>query len=110
MALITKLAVATGGLALAVSAGSGLASAAPDPILNTTCSYNQVISALRVQSPDAADQITSNGLAVGWLQSFLNAPPDQRQALYAQAQAQPQFAQNQALISKVARSCNNYPV
>jgi hemophore-related protein len=108
MPLSTKIATATGGVALALIAGSGLASAAPDPIINTTCSYPQVIAALNQQSPEAANQFTSNGLATGWLQTFLNAPPDQRQQLYAQAQAVPQFQQNRGLINRVANTCNNY--
>jgi hemophore-related protein len=108
MALMTKLAAATGGLTLALMAGSGIASAAPDPIVNTTCTYPQVIAALNAQSPDAANQFTSNGLATGWLQTFLAAPPDQRQQLYNQAQGVPQFQQNRGLINQVARTCNNY--
>jgi hemophore-related protein len=108
MALKTKLAAATGGMALALIAGSGIASAAPDPIVNTTCTYPQVIAALNAQSPDAANQFTSNGMATGWLQTFLGAPPDQRQQLYSQAQAVPQFQQNRGLINQVARTCNNF--
>jgi hemophore-related protein len=109
MSFNSKFAAATGGLALALIAGSGIASAAPDPILNTTCTYGQVIGALHQQSPEAADQFTSNGIAVGWLQTFLGAPPDQRQQLYTQAQGLPQFAQNRGMINQVARTCNNFP-
>lgn len=104
----TKLAAATGGLALALIAGSGIASAAPDQILNTTCAYPQVIAALDAQSPDAAAQFTSNGLATGWLQSFLVAPPAQRQKLYTQAAGLPVFQQNIGLINSVASTCNNF--
>jgi|KBSSwiStaDraftv2_1062776.scaffolds.fasta_scaffold08221_5 hemophore-related protein len=102
----TKLAAATGGLALALFAGSGIASA--DPILNTTCAYPQVIAALNAQAPDAAAQFTSNGLATGWLQSFLVAPPARRQQLYTQAQALPVFQENIGLINSVANTCNNF--
>jgi hemophore-related protein len=102
----TRLVAATGGIALALIAGGGIASA--DPILNTTCAYPQVIAALNAQSPDAAAQFTSNGLATGWLQSFLVAPPAQRQRLYAQAQGLPVFQQNIGLINSVANTCNNF--
>jgi hemophore-related protein len=108
MPFSTKLAAATGGVAFALIAGSGIAAAAPDPILNTTCSYNQVISALHAQSPADADQFTANGVATGWLQTFLNAPPDQRQQLYTQAQGLPQFQQNRGMINRVATTCNNF--
>lgn len=103
-----KLAAATGGLALGLIASSAVAAAAPDPILNTTCAYPQVIGALTAQSPDAAAQFTSNGLATGWLQSFLVAPPVRRQQLYTQAQALPVFQQNIGLINSVANTCNNF--
>jgi hemophore-related protein len=108
MTMMTRLAAAAGGLTLALISGSGIASAAPDPILNTTCTYPQVIGALNAQSPDAANQFTSNGMATGWLQTFLTAPPDQRQQLYAQAQGLPQFGQYRGLINQVARTCNNF--
>jgi hemophore-related protein len=108
MPMKTKLAAATAGVAVALIAGGGIASAAPDPILNTTCSYPQVIAALNAQSPDAANQFTSNGMATGWLQAFLGAPPDQRQQLYNQAQGVPQFQQNRGLINQVAHTCNNF--
>ena len=53
---LSRLAVAVGGLALSLTAGAGVASADPDldPIVNTTCSYTQVMSALSAQDPAAA--------------------------------------------------------
>ena len=45
---LIRPAVAVAGLALSVTFGAGVASADPDlgPIINTTCSYPQVIAAL----------------------------------------------------------------
>src|ERR1700691_3928308 len=59
---LTRLAVAAGGLALSLTAGAGVASAAPDlgPAINTTCSYSQVVSALNAQDPAAAAQLNGS--------------------------------------------------
>ena len=48
---LSRLAVAVGGLALSLTAGAGVASADPvlDPIVNTTCSFPQVMAALNAQ-------------------------------------------------------------
>ena len=42
---LSRLALAVGGLALSLTAGAGVASADPalDTIVNTTCSYTQVM-------------------------------------------------------------------
>jgi hemophore-related protein len=110
MALMTKLAAATGGLTLALIAGSGIASAGPnvDAIVNSTCTYPQVMAALNVQSPEAANKITSNPMANGWLQSLIAAPPEQRRAMIQQAQGVPEVQQNAGLINQVANTCNKY--
>jgi hypothetical protein len=59
---LSSLAVAVGGLALSLTAGAGVASADPDldPIVNTTCSYPQVMSALNAQDPGAAAQFNAS--------------------------------------------------
>ena len=51
---LTRLAVAVGGLALSLTAGTRVASADPDlgPAINTTCSYQQVVSALNAHLTD----------------------------------------------------------
>ncbi|HEX2214440.1 MAG TPA: hemophore-related protein, partial [Mycobacterium sp.] len=55
----TKLVVASGGLALLLSAGAGIASAQPDveTIVNSPCTYPQVIAALNPDSPKLAKQL-----------------------------------------------------
>ena len=66
--------VAIGGL-LSWVATSGIASADPDPspIVNSTCTYPQVMAALRAQSPAVADQVTSDPIANIWLQQLVAA-------------------------------------
>ena len=77
---LTRMGVAVAGLALSLTVGAGVASADPDlgPIVNTTCSYPQVMAALNAQDPAAAAQINSSSLAQSALQRFLAAPPSER--------------------------------
>ncbi|WP_370485312.1 hemophore-related protein [Mycobacterium sp. pUA109] len=107
---LTRLAVAVGGLAVSLTAGAGIASADPDlgPIINTTCNYSQVVSAINAQDPNAAAQLNASPMAQGYLRSFLAAPPDQRQRMAQQVQAMPEAQQYFGLVQQVAGSCNNY--
>jgi hypothetical protein len=68
---LTRLAVAVGGLALSLTVGAGVASADPDlgPIVNTTCSYPQVMAALNAQDPAAAAQFNASPMAQSALPS-----------------------------------------
>jgi hemophore-related protein len=110
MALTTKVAVGLGGVALALMAGSGIASAAPGDaaIVNSTCTYPQVMAALNAQDPVAAGQLSGSPVANAFLQDLINTPPSGRQAKIDQVRAYPQAAQYNGLISKVATTCNNY--
>jgi hemophore-related protein len=106
----TKLVVAIGGLALSLTAGAGIASAAPDvsAIVNSTCTYPQVMAALNAQSPQMAKQISGNPAANAWLQTLINSSPDGRQQMVDQAQQYPVVMQYQGLILSVANTCNNF--
>lgn len=107
---LTRRAAAIGGLALSLTAGAGVASAQPDldPIINTTCNYSQVVSALNAQDPAAAAQFNGSPTAQSYLRRFLAAPPDQRQRMAQQVQGVPQAQQYFGLIGQVANTCNNY--
>lgn len=104
------MAAGLGGLALALAAGSGMASAAPGDaaIVNSTCTYPQVIAALNAEDPVAAGQLASSPVANAFLQDLVNSPPSQRQKKIDQVRAYPQAAQYSGLISQVASTCNNY--
>lgn len=106
----TKLVAAFGGLALSLTAGAGIASAEPDmsAIVNSTCSYPQVMSALNAQSPEVADQFSASPLATSWLQRLIDSPPEQRRQMVQQAQRVPAVQQYSGLIMQVANTCNNY--
>jgi hemophore-related protein len=104
----TKLAVAVGGLALSLSAGVGEASADPDPIINTTCNYSQVVSALNAQDPAAAAQFNTSPVARSYLRRFLASPPAERQQMEQQIQGIPAAQQYFGTIQQVANTCNDY--
>ncbi len=105
----TKLIVATGGVALALSAGAGMASAAPeDAIINSTCTYPQVVAALNAQDPDMGGKLQETPAAQAWLQQLVAAPPAQRQVMVNQAKSFPGVAEYTPLISSVANTCNNF--
>jgi hemophore-related protein len=110
MPTLTRLGVVACGAVLALTAGAGIAAAQPDlnKIINSTCTYPQVMAALNAQSPDAANQVNTNPIASAWLQQLVASPPDQRQVMVQQAQTMPALQEYSGLISSVASSCNNY--
>jgi hemophore-related protein len=105
-----KLMVISAGLAFSLSAGAGVASAEPDAsaIVNSTCTYPQVMAALNEQSPDVANELNANPLAAGWLQGLVAAPPDQRRQMVQQVQGIPGLQPYIPVIFQVAHTCNNY--
>jgi hemophore-related protein len=108
---LSRLAVAVGGLALSLTAGAGVASADPDmgPIVNSTCTYGQVVSALNAQSPQAAKAFNARPDVQSGLQQFLAAPPDQRAQMAQQIQSQPGGLRPYlGLMQQVFSVCNNY--
>ncbi|HJT95008.1 MAG TPA: hemophore-related protein [Mycobacterium sp.] len=106
----TKLVAAVGGLGLAFTTGIGIASAEPDvtPIINSTCTYPQVMAALNAQSPELAGQLSETPLATAWLQQLIASPPDGRRAMVAQAQRVPAVQQYTPVIIQVANTCNGF--
>jgi hemophore-related protein len=107
---LTRLAAGIGGLALSLTAAAGVASADPDlsPIVNTTCSYSQVVAALNAESPAAAAQFNSSPMAQNWLRSFLASPPAQRQQMAQQMEAMPSARPYVGVALQAANNCNNY--
>jgi hemophore-related protein len=109
MTFSKQLAAGFGAFVLSLAAGSGIASADPvDSIVNTSCSYPQVVSALNAENPGAAAQFNSSPVAQGYLSRFLAAGPDKRRQMAAQVQGIPQAQQYFGLIEQVANTCNNF--
>ncbi|BBX29162.1 hemophore-related protein [Mycolicibacterium alvei] len=102
------LVVAGGALALALSAGAGIASADPnmDSIVNTTCSYPQVMAAANAQDPAATAQFNASPQSQSYLRQFLAAPRDERQQM-----AQIILSSNGqylGLMQQIFNTCNNF--
>lgn len=106
----TKLVVAVGGLALALTAGVGVASADPglDAAINTTCGYSQAVAALNALSPQAATKFNAQPAAQAWLRTFLASPLSQRQQMAQQAESIPGAQQYFGLVEQMASTCSNY--
>ena len=109
---LAKLAAAMGGMAIALTAAAGVASADPmDGVINTTCNYGQVMAALNdpnVTPPATAAQFNQSPMAQSYLRQFLAAPPPKRAQMAQQIRAMPQAAQFMGTIEQVAGVCNNY--
>ena len=111
---LTKLTAAVGGLTLLFATGPGVASANPDlgPVINTTCNYSQVVSALNAQNPAAAAGLSASPSTQAVLRGFLASKPDQREQIVQELQNRPgsqQYFQEYAgAVLQVANTCNNY--
>src|SRR5262249_3586659 len=108
--LSTKLVAALGGVALSLTAAAGIACAQPglSAIVNTTCTYPQVMAALNAHNPDAANDLNSSPIANIWLQQLLPAPPDQRQQMINDVQGMPAVQQYAGAAAQAAATCNNF--
>lgn len=104
-----KLAMAAGGLAVAIPATAGVATAAPfDSAVNTTCTYEQVVAAINAEQPALAQQFNASPFAQGALRSFLASGPAERQQTVNQLQSSPAAQEYFGPINSIAGSCNNY--
>lgn len=107
---LIRLVVATGGLAVSLTAGAGAASADPDlgTIVNTTCSYSQAVSALNAEDPAAAAEFNASPPTQAFLRQFLASPPDRRMEMAQQVQSTPGAEQYFGVMQEVFSTCNNY--
>jgi hemophore-related protein len=104
-----KVLIASGGLVLSLTAGAGIASAQDlGAIINTTCSYPQVLGALTAQDPVAASELTSSPMAVGIVQDFLGSDIAARQVTAQRLQGMPAAQEYIGLMLQVAGSCNSF--
>jgi hemophore-related protein len=107
---LIRLAAAVGGLAALSTFGAGVASADPDlgPIVNTTCSYSQAVSALNAQNPAAAAEFNASPPTQAFLRRFIASPHDQRVQMAQQVQSTPGAEQYFGVMQQVFSTCNNY--
>lgn len=110
MRIATKVTVGCSALLVAGFAGSGIAAAEPnvDAIVNSTCTYPQVVAALQATDPVVADKVLTNPMMTGYLQSLVAADPNGRRSMIATLQAYPELAPYANTINAVAASCNQF--
>lgn len=106
----SKVAVAVGGLALSLTVGAGIASAQPDlgAAVNSTCTYDQWVSALRDQNPGPASAFDSQPMSQSYLRQFFASGPAERQRLAQMFISLPGADQNVPVMAQAFNSCNNY--
>jgi hypothetical protein len=86
---LTRLAAVICGLALSLTVAPGVPSAAADPepvvnnslLINTTCSYKQVVTAIAARSPTDYSQFMASNMAPQFVRAFVQATPDERQPM-----------------------------
>ena len=107
---LNKLAVAVGGLALWLTAGAGIASADPDlgPAVNTTCTYDQLVSALNAQDPMLAAVFDNSPVAQSGLRQFLAGSPSQRRQLAQQVVSDPDSQPYIGVLQRSFDTCHNF--
>lgn len=104
-----KVLVASGGLLLSMAAGAGTASAQDlAPLINTTCTYPQVLGALTAQNPAAASQLTASPTTVAVVQQYLVSGPAERQQMLSRLQTMPGADQYVGMLFSVAATCNSF--
>ncbi|MBI3227428.1 MAG: hemophore-related protein [Mycolicibacterium cosmeticum] len=83
--------------------------AAPDvsAIVNSTCSYDQVMAALNAQAPDVAKDIAGTP-ATGFIRQLVVAPPAKRRQMIASVEGIPEVQQETSLILQIAGNCARY--
>src|ERR1700728_2089466 len=107
---LTRLAVTVGGLALASTAGAGVASADPDigPMVNTTCTYDQAMRAVHAENPMAAQYLDQSPPNLQFLQTFMASSPDERVNLLKAIQNNPGANQAFPIFKQMMTDCKNY--
>jgi hemophore-related protein len=110
LSLTRRLGVAVGGLTLWLTAGAGVASAAPDlgPAVNTTCTYEQFVAALNAANPTMAEYFNSSPQMQSGLRQFLAGSPSQRKQWAQEMVSLPQNQPYLGVIAQAFNTCNNF--
>ncbi|OBG81530.1 hypothetical protein A5733_01120 [Mycobacterium sp. NS-7484] len=106
----TKLAVTAAGVAMALSAGAGLASAEPDlgPMVDSTCTYDQAMKAVHTENPMAAQYLDQSPPNQQFLRVFLSSPRDERVNLLNKIKGNPGVDQALPVFTQMLTSCTKY--
>lgn len=92
------------------------------PLIETTCSYEQLDAAVRTEAPQLADRLAQNATAQQRLRDFLALPVDQRrervqsvlnrnpewQRKINEKRGTPEGQQKIATMNRIADTCHDY--
>lgn len=117
-------ALVAGGAAVAGSLLTAPSAAAlpPNPLINTTCSFEQIQAAVRVEAPQFAERMAAKPEAEAKMREFLALPIDQRQArmqekinsnpdkvaMIEEKMATPEGQERLQTMQRVADTCSTY--
>ncbi|RDH76127.1 hemophore-related protein [Mycolicibacterium moriokaense] len=107
---LMRVVVPVGGLALSLSAGLGVASADPDygPMVDSPCTYDQAITALRTDSPMAVQYMDKFPANYQFLKVFLSSPRDERVNLLNQIKGNPGANLALPIFQQTLTGCTKY--
>jgi hemophore-related protein len=122
--LLVKVAAGIGVLTAVSLCGAGIASADPGdgPLIETTCSYAQLMAALQVEAPDASARLAEHPDSQAKLQAFVALPVEQRKqrlqqfldrnpdvrAKIDQNRSTPEGQAKIQMLAGIAATCHNY--
>ncbi len=107
---LAKLSAVVGGAALALAAGAGVASAEPDlgPMVDSPCTYDQAITALRTENPMAVQYMDKYPANYEFVRVFLGSSRDQRVNLLNQIKNNPGADVAFPVFQQMLTSCVKY--
>lgn len=105
-----KIAIMVGGLAVAASAGTASAWAEPDygSMVNTTCTYDQAMTAVHTENPMAAQYLDQSPPNLQFLQVFLGSSHQERINLINQIKGNEGAAQALPVFQQTLTNCAKY--
>lgn len=106
----TSLAAVVGGLAVSFTAGMGIASADPDygPMVDSGCTYDQAITALKTENPMAVPYMDEYPANYEFLRVFLGSPRDERVNLLNQIKSNPGADLALPIFQQTLTNCAKY--
>ena len=121
---LVRIAAGIGVFAAVSMSGAGIASAEPGagPLIETTCSYGQLMAALQVEAPEASARLAQRPDAQAKLQEFVALPIDQRKqrvqgflnrnpdvrAKIDERRNTPEGQAKVQMLAGIAATCHNY--
>jgi hemophore-related protein len=122
--LLVKVAAGIGVVTAVALCGAGIVFADPGdgPLIETTCSYAQLMAALQVEAPAASARLAEHPDAQAKLQEFVALPVDQRKqrlqqfldrnpdvrAKIDQKRNTPEGQAKIQMLAGIAATCHNY--